>query len=71
MRKITGREMTFHQVVTELRTKYPRAAMNSTAVQGECFDRATKTDFKKSKNWLYAVRDDQGELLLYYNETEA
>jgi hypothetical protein len=68
MPHITEVKMTFHQAIAELREKYPKAGMSPTAVRGECFDR--RIDFRKSKGWLYAGRDDHGELLLYYNETE-
>lgn len=62
--------MTFHQAIAELRTKFPQAVMSPTAIQGECFERATQTDFKKSKGWLFTGRDIEGELLLYHNDTE-
>jgi hypothetical protein len=63
--------MTFREVVTELRARFPKAVMSPTASRGECYERACAADFKRNKNCTYVGLDGNGkEISLYLNESE-
>ena len=62
--------MTFAEVLTELRAKYPKADLSPSVQRGSGFDRAIKLTFKKEKGFTFVGRDADGtEVMLYYNDT--
>jgi hypothetical protein len=62
--------MTFEEVVTELRGKFPKADVSAAATRGETAQRAAGLSFKRDKGGLYAGKDADGtEVLVYYNDT--